>query len=58
MLNAHSRVGIAQIVFYAPVIALVTFLIALRHGRPRMAWVLLLLFSLRKRERPLFNLHG
>lgn len=52
MLNAHSKTGIAQIVFYVPVIAVATFLVAFRHGRPRMAWVLLLLFSLRKRVPP------
>lgn len=44
MLNAHSRVGIAQIAIYAPAIALAIFLF-LRHGRPRMTWALLLLFS-------------
>ncbi|KAL2051291.1 hypothetical protein ABVK25_008343 [Lepraria finkii] len=46
MLNSHSKTGIAQIVFYVPVIAVATFLVAFRHGRPRIAWVLLLLFSL------------
>ena len=44
MLNAHSKVGITQIALTAPAIVLAIFLL-FRHGRPRMAWALLLLFS-------------
>lgn len=40
MLNNHSKVGFAQIVFYAPIVPLAAYNLY-RNGakRPRMAWV-------------------
>ncbi|RJE23297.1 hypothetical protein PHISCL_04371 [Aspergillus sclerotialis] len=45
MLNDHSKASIAQIVFYAPALALAVIL-RHRHGRPRMPWVILSLFCI------------
>lgn len=47
MLNDHSKASIAQIVFYVPALALAIAL-RIRHGRPRMAWVILILFCISK----------
>ncbi|KAF2100488.1 hypothetical protein NA57DRAFT_74095 [Rhizodiscina lignyota] len=44
-LNVHSDVGIAQIAFYIPALFATCFLIFHKHGRPRMAWTSLVLFS-------------
>ena len=51
MLNAHAKVGIAQIVFYVPAIVVAIYLAFFRHGRPSMAWRLLLIFSLSEEKR-------
>lgn len=48
MLNDHSKASIAQIVFYAPALALAVAL-RHRHGPPRMPWVILSLFCISKR---------
>jgi hypothetical protein len=51
MLDQHSQVSIAQIVFYVPaVIAAVTLLFFRRavKGLPRYAWYVLTLFTLSK----------
>lgn len=47
MLDSHSSLGIAQTIFYAPIVPLVIFLM-IRNGkiRPRMAWYPLIPFSL------------
>ncbi|PYH90489.1 hypothetical protein BO71DRAFT_387558 [Aspergillus ellipticus CBS 707.79] len=46
MLNDHSKLSIAQIVFYIPAIAVSTYLACYRHTRPRMSWNILLFFSI------------
>lgn len=52
MLNDHSKVGIALIIFYVPAILLAAWLLFHRHAhgkgndRPRLAWIVLLIFSL------------
>lgn len=45
MLNDHSKVSIAQIVFYVPAI-LVSLYLCYHHKRPRLSWMILLFFSL------------
>ena len=50
MLNAHAKIGIAQIVFYVPAIAIAVYLLLFRHGRPRMPWILLFVFSIGESE--------
>lgn len=45
MFNDHSKVSIAQIVFYIPAI-LVSLYLCYRHKRPRLSWMILLFFSL------------
>lgn len=45
MLNPHASLGIADIVFYSPIPFLAAYLAFIRHGRPRMAWCLLITFS-------------
>ena len=55
MLDAHAKIGIAQIVFYVPAIAVAKYLVLFRHGRPRMAWILLLVFSLSETRLPFCN---
>lgn len=45
MLNDHSKASIGQIVFYVPALALVIAL-RIRHGRPQMAWAILILFCM------------
>lgn len=47
MLNAHTSVGIAQVVFYAPMVPIVIYLFS-RNARirPRMAWWPLITFAL------------
>ena len=49
MMDAHTALGIAQIVFYAPIVPLAIYLMV-RNGkiRPRMAWWPLIPFSLSK----------
>lgn len=54
-LDARAKIGIAEIVFYVPVIAVAQYLLFFRHGRPRMAWLLLLVFSLSELEMQLTN---
>ncbi|KAJ5364336.1 uncharacterized protein N7496_010049 [Penicillium cataractarum] len=46
MFNDHSKVSIAQIVFYFPAILISIYLACYRHNRPRMSWIILLFFSL------------
>ncbi|KAJ5513386.1 hypothetical protein N7463_002938 [Penicillium fimorum] len=46
MLGSHSKLSIAQIVFYIPVTAIALYLACYRHKRPRMAWIILTFFSL------------
>ena len=46
MLNDHSKASIAVIVFYVPAIILATYLLSHRHGRPRMAWIVLFVFTI------------
>ncbi|KKA23805.1 hypothetical protein T310_2156 [Rasamsonia emersonii CBS 393.64] len=52
MLNDHSKVGIALIIFYVPAVLLAAWLLFHRHAhgkgndRPRLAWIVLLIFSL------------
>lgn len=46
MLGSHSKLSIAQIVFYLPVTVLALYLACYRHKRPRMAWIVLTFFSL------------
>lgn len=55
MLNARAKLGIAEIVFYIPAIAVAAYLLFLRHGRPRMAWILLFVFSLSQSHQPSFR---
>ena len=50
VLDGRAKTGIAEIVFYVPVTAVAQYLLIFRHGRPRMAWILLLVFSLSKLE--------
>ncbi|KAJ5642891.1 uncharacterized protein N7484_005398 [Penicillium longicatenatum] len=45
MLQDHSKMSIALIVLYIPVILLSTGLACYRHKRPRMAWITLMFFS-------------
>lgn len=42
----HSKVAIAQIVFYVPAIVAAAVLLFHRHGRPRQAWIILQIFCL------------
>ncbi|KAI9692672.1 MAG: hypothetical protein M1820_009466 [Bogoriella megaspora] len=44
MLDPYTSLGIAIIVFYIPAVA-VTAALVWQHGRPRMAWISLLLFA-------------
>lgn len=48
-MNSHTALGIAQIVFYVPVVPLAIWLM-IRNGsmRPRMAWWPMIPFSLSK----------
>ncbi|KAL1965849.1 hypothetical protein VTN77DRAFT_5170 [Rasamsonia byssochlamydoides] len=54
MLTDHSKVSIAQIIFYVPAVLLAAWLLFHRHahrhgqgqGRPRLAWFVLMVFSL------------
>ena len=56
MLNAHAKIGIAQIIFYVPVIAIAVYLLFCRHGRPRMPWILLFAFSVGESESSSFTI--
>lgn len=58
MLNDHSKVGIALIIFYIPAVLLAAWLLFHRHAkrkgqkcRPRLAWIVLMIFSLSERHR-------
>src|SRR5271170_6275221 len=44
MLNEHSKVGIAQTVFYVPALASIIYL-NFHHGFRERSWILLLIFS-------------
>ncbi|RHZ58991.1 hypothetical protein CDV55_102304 [Aspergillus turcosus] len=46
MLTDHSKVAIAQIVFYIPAVVAAGVLLFHRHGRPRQAWIILQVFCL------------
>ncbi|KAF4769559.1 hypothetical protein HAV15_012030 [Penicillium sp. str.  len=46
MLGSHSKLSIAQIVFYIPVTVTALYLACYRHKRPRMAWIILTFFSI------------
>jgi hypothetical protein len=48
MLDDHSKVSIAQILFYIPAIILSAYLAFHRHKRPRMTWLIILFFALSK----------
>lgn len=56
MLGSHSKLSIAQIVFYVPVTVLALYLACCRHKRPRMAWIVLTFFSLGKRYNTQFTI--
>ena len=43
--NSHSDVGAAQIAFYVSAFLVACVLVFYVHGRPRMAWTCLMLFS-------------
>ncbi|KAJ5688730.1 hypothetical protein N7462_003122 [Penicillium macrosclerotiorum] len=45
MVCDHTKLSIAQIVFYLPVVITSAYLACYRHGRPRMAWIILMIFS-------------
>lgn len=53
MTDSHTALGIAQIVFYVPMVPLAIYLMV-RNGkiRPRMAWWPLIPFSLSKLQKP------
>ena len=55
MLNTRAKLGIAEIVFYIPAFTIAAYLLFLRHGKPRMAWILLFVFSLSKCHEALFH---
>ncbi|KAL4785949.1 hypothetical protein BJX76DRAFT_346557 [Aspergillus varians] len=46
MFGPHSKLSVAQIVFYIPVTVIAMYLACYRHKRPRMAWIILTFFSL------------
>ncbi|KAL4864108.1 hypothetical protein BDV12DRAFT_189151 [Aspergillus spectabilis] len=46
MFGSHSKLSIAQIVFYVPATVVAMYLACYRHKRPRMAWNILTFFSL------------
>jgi len=53
MWTAHSSVGIAQTVFYVPVLAAVIgLLLRHRHEKPLIQWIVLLIFSIGTSQRP------
>lgn len=58
MLNVRTKLGIAEIVFYIPAIVVAAYLLFLRHGKPRMAWILLFVFSLSKTLKARFAVHA
>src|SRR5579871_4778098 len=43
--NSRSYVGLFQTIFYVPALAVATYQLLHKHGRPRMAWIGLTLFS-------------
>lgn len=45
MLNNRSKIGIAEIVFYAPAIILAGYLLSHRRDRPRMTWIVLFIYT-------------
>ncbi|KAJ6108444.1 hypothetical protein N7523_009767 [Penicillium sp. IBT 18751x] len=45
MLDSHSNLGIALIVFHVPIILLSLYLTCYRHTRPRIAWIIMVIFS-------------
>lgn len=45
MLGSHSKLSIALIILYVPVILLAIYLACYRHIRPRMVWIILIFFS-------------
>lgn len=48
MLQDHSKMSIALILLYIPVVLLSTYLACHKHKRPRMAWITLMFFSTSK----------
>ncbi|KAJ5114132.1 hypothetical protein N7456_002666 [Penicillium angulare] len=52
MLANHSKLSIAQIVFYLPVLAISSYFACHRHQRPRMAWIILAIFSIGEYKYP------
>lgn len=46
MFNARVKTGIAIIAFYIPALLVAAHHLFRRHGRPRLAWYILLMFSL------------
>lgn len=45
MLDSRADVGVAQIAFYIPAVLSAVFLLFSKHGKPRMAWIALFVFS-------------
>lgn len=43
--DAHSSVGVAQAVFYAPAFAAALYLLFFKHGKPILPWLALFVFS-------------
>lgn len=43
--DAHSSVGVAQAVFYAPVFLASIYLLFFKHGKPILPWLALFTFS-------------
>lgn len=52
MFNDRSKVSIALIIFYIPAAIVAGILLFYRHGRPRMAWIYLMVFSLSMGQLP------
>ncbi|KAJ5324667.1 hypothetical protein N7476_003267 [Penicillium atrosanguineum] len=45
MLDSHSKLGIALVIFYIPVILLAVYLTCYRRLRPRMVWIIVIFFA-------------
>jgi len=52
MWTPHSSVGLAQSIFYFPIIISAALLLFRRHTRPRMPWIALYMFSIGKYKSP------
>lgn len=58
MLDSHSDLGIALIIFYIPVIVLAIYLACYRHIRPRMAWIIVIIFSVSEYYTTMYRTSG